>query len=120
MATDTAFKTGGQVDGIVAALVESLGDKQDSVCRAVTHSLQVIGNRWPNLVLSCCHDYVSTESKLSASHRSLLFSVMHEVCKESVDKLDKTLLSNVCKTTIEEMTRAKVSDVLVFSFTSCV
>lgn len=107
MVADTAYKTGGQVDGIVAALVESLGDKQDSVCRAVAHSLQVIGIHWPNLVLSCCHDLLSKESKLSPSHRNLLYSVMHEVCKESVDKLDKALLSNVCKAAIEEMARSK-------------
>lgn len=107
MVVDTTFKTGGQVDGIVAALVESLGDKQDSVCRAVAHSLQVIGIHWPNLVLGCCHDLLAKESKLSPSHRNLLYSVMHEVCKESVDKLDKALLSNVCKAAIEEMTRSK-------------
>lgn len=107
MVIDASFKTGGQVDGIVGALVESLGDKQDSVCRAVSHSLQVIGNHWPNLVLSSCHDYLTKESKLSSSHKNLLFTVMHEVCKDSVDKLDKALLNNVCKTTIEEMTRTK-------------
>ncbi|CAN8001700.1 unnamed protein product, partial [Ixodes pacificus] len=92
---------------IVTALIETLGDKQENVCRAVVHSLQVIGNHQPNLVLSCCHRYVCKEPKLSSSHKLLLFSVMHEVCKNSVENLDKTLLMDVCKTTIEEMTQVK-------------
>ncbi|KAM7283090.1 maestro heat-like repeat-containing protein family member 1 isoform X4 [Ixodes scapularis] len=107
MAEEMPFQTGGQVDGIVTALIETLGDKQENVCRAVVHSLQVIGNHQPNLVLSCCHRYVCKEPKLSSSHKLLLFSVMHEVCKNSVENLDKTLLMDVCKTTIEEMTQIK-------------
>lgn len=104
---EMSFQTRGQVDGIVTALVETLSDKQENVCRAIVHSLQIIGNHQPNLVLSCCHRYVCNEPKLSSSHKLLLFSVMHEVCKNSVESIDKTLLMDVCKTTIEEMTQVK-------------
>lgn len=108
MAGDT-YRTGGQVDGIVDALVESLGDKQDSVSWAIVRSLQMIGNHHPNLVLSSCLRQLSSDGKLPFSHKVLLFSVMEKVCSESVDRTDSPLLMDVCKTTIEEMIQVKVS-----------
>ncbi len=56
--------TGGEADGLVLALIESVFDREDSVRQAIQESLHQIGKKQSILVLTTCETYLHKHKKV--------------------------------------------------------
>eukprot|EP00049_Salpingoeca_infusionum_P022643 m.7920 g.7920 ORF g.7920 m.7920 type:complete len:1638 (-) comp5302_c0_seq1:139-5052(-) len=102
--TASVVGTGGEVDGMVMALIERASDPSPDVRPIVHTSLIDIGRERPLLVLSSCETYLHMHKKLEMKHRVILLQIMREVVTQCADAIPQKLAMRVVKLAAEEMT----------------
>eukprot|EP00026_Physarum_polycephalum_P000352 Phypoly_transcript_00352.p1 GENE.Phypoly_transcript_00352~~Phypoly_transcript_00352.p1 ORF type:complete len:1660 (+),score=332.46 Phypoly_transcript_00352:97-5076(+) len=106
-AKKASLQTGGEIDGIVNALVAAANDHDDSVRTQISASLYDIGFRQPGLVLSSCHDFLQKNAKADKSHRVILLKLMAQVIEEKRDEIPEEFGIKLIDLAVSEMTRDK-------------
>lgn len=101
------LSTGGRVDELVGALVGAANDSEGSVRGSIAKSLQDLGRKQPNLVLSSCADFIIKNPKVGQDHRVILLGVMQQVLEMRRDEVEPTLAMELKDLAISEMTTSK-------------
>lgn len=99
--------TGGQVDNLVLALIDSLCDKDEQAEGLIRDSLVDLGKKKSDLVLSSCYYYLKKNSKLPVSHRVAILNCMERVIKETLNNLDMRLAADIIDQASKELTSSK-------------
>ncbi|EDV29054.1 uncharacterized protein TRIADDRAFT_52558 [Trichoplax adhaerens] len=101
------YSTGGQIDEMVLALIESCADKSESVRATVADSLTSIGKKKPALVLNFCKVFLEKRTKLDKGHRVLLLGVIKRIVTETIDTLPSQVGCDLVRLASSEMTASK-------------
>ncbi|GAB1601977.1 maestro heat-like repeat-containing protein family member 1 isoform X2 [Argonauta hians] len=104
---DEVRETGGQVDNLVFALIDSLCDKDELAEDLIRDSLVELGKKKTDLVISSTYYYLKKNSKLPISHRVAILNCMERILKECLDVLDMKLASSVIDQALKELTTSK-------------
>eukprot|EP00117_Sycon_ciliatum_P004055 scpid12251/ scgid8580/ HEAT repeat-containing protein 7A len=107
MAGASVRSTGGQVDGLTMALIDSAYDKQKNVRDAICSALYDLGLKQPKLVLSSCASYLTKHGKLPKEHRILLLRTMAKIIKETIDKVPTDLAKELVHLGSNEIARSQ-------------
>ncbi|KAG1682946.1 Maestro heat-like repeat-containing protein family member 1 [Nymphon striatum] len=99
--------TGGQIDGMVMALIDSAHDRDETVRVAILNSLELLGQKQADLVLSSCHSYLIRHKKLQSKHKVSILNIMENVCLEQVETLDKALVITIINHCVMELINTK-------------
>eukprot|EP01147_Barroeca_monosierra_P008802 gene8802-1170_t len=96
--------TGGEVDGMVMALIECASDSNDEVRKAFHIALRDLGRKQPTLVLTSCEKYLYDHKKLDLQHRIILIQIMRDVVYDAMDHLKPSLATRIVRLAADEMT----------------
>ncbi|KJE96498.1 hypothetical protein CAOG_06818 [Capsaspora owczarzaki ATCC 30864] len=104
----TVLKTGGHIDGMVMALIETAADKEETVHDRVRQSLVDLGLQQPNLVLSSILVFFHKNKKnIPLPHRTLLLRVLRDIVNERLEKLPHDLCAMLIRLASSELTATK-------------
>eukprot|EP01104_Vermistella_antarctica_P007673 TRINITY_DN1880_c0_g3_i1.p1 TRINITY_DN1880_c0_g3~~TRINITY_DN1880_c0_g3_i1.p1 ORF type:complete len:1673 (+),score=516.54 TRINITY_DN1880_c0_g3_i1:168-5186(+) len=95
--------TGGVIDNVVEALVKNANDSKSTVRESMSSALVDIGRHQPDLVLSCCYQYLRSHSG-STDHRVVLLKVMCRVLEVTLDDIGHDLGVGLIEQSLAEMT----------------
>lgn len=95
--------TGGELDGMVMALVEAAFDKEESVRDSIREALVDLGKKQPPLVLSSCEMYLIKHKKLVMGHRVVLLNAMRDIVEATASQLVPELGLRLARLGITEM-----------------
>lgn len=104
---DGVRETGGQVDNLVFALIDSLCDKDELAEELIRDSLVELGKKKTDLVISSTYYYLKKNSKLPTAHRVAILNCMERILKECLEVLDMKLASSVIDQALKELTTSK-------------
>ncbi|XP_033626005.1 maestro heat-like repeat-containing protein family member 1 isoform X2 [Asterias rubens] len=104
---DESFNTGGQIDTMVMAMIDTAYDKNAGVRTIIATSLVNIGKKKPALMLHSCHNYLRKHSKLQKDHRVVILQTMERVLKDTLDRVPLPLIPDLVKLASDELTSAK-------------
>ncbi|XP_038067311.1 maestro heat-like repeat-containing protein family member 1 isoform X2 [Patiria miniata] len=104
---DEGFSTGGQIDAMVMAMIDTAYDKNMGVRTIIATSLVNIGKKKPGLVLHSCHNYLRKHSKLQRDHRVVILQTMERILKETLDRVPLPLIPDLVKLASDELTATK-------------
>eukprot|EP00043_Microstomoeca_roanoka_P008735 m.83875 g.83875 ORF g.83875 m.83875 type:complete len:1641 (-) comp14365_c0_seq1:221-5143(-) len=96
--------TGGEVDGMVMALIESASDGDTEVRKAFHAAIRDLGKQQPTLVLTSCEKYLHDHKKLDLQHRIILIQIMRDVVYDAMDHLPPKLAERIVRLAADEMT----------------
>eukprot|EP00055_Hartaetosiga_balthica_P017962 m.125831 g.125831 ORF g.125831 m.125831 type:complete len:1630 (-) comp9433_c5_seq1:159-5048(-) len=97
-------KTGGEVDGMIMALIEHANDGNAEVKNAFHSAIRDIGRHQPILVLSSCETFLHVHKKLDLQHRIILIQIMRDVVYDVMDHLPAELANRIVRLAAAEMT----------------
>eukprot|EP00056_Hartaetosiga_gracilis_P010973 m.164139 g.164139 ORF g.164139 m.164139 type:complete len:1643 (-) comp13422_c0_seq2:1128-6056(-) len=97
-------KTGGEVDGMLMALIEHANDGDKEVKKAFHSAIRDIGRQQPILVLSSCETFLHVHKKLDLHHRIILIQLMRDVVYDAMDHLPAELANRIVRLAAAEMT----------------
>ncbi|WAR11640.1 MROH1-like protein, partial [Mya arenaria] len=97
--------TGGQVDDLTMALIDSAFDKNEECQDVISQSLFALGRKIPELVLSSCYSYLKQHGKLAQGHRVVILQVIEKVVHEELEVIDKELAIGLIKQASKELTQ---------------
>eukprot|EP00040_Diaphanoeca_grandis_P032327 m.195702 g.195702 ORF g.195702 m.195702 type:complete len:1632 (-) comp32581_c2_seq1:207-5102(-) len=105
--TQAVMTTGGEVDGMVMALIEAANDKNDGPRNAIMASIHLLGQKKPALVLSSCEVFLLRHKhpKLPMPHRVTILNVIEIILKDSIDDISPELALRLCNLATSEMTQ---------------
>ncbi|XP_022082273.1 maestro heat-like repeat-containing protein family member 1 [Acanthaster planci] len=104
---DEGFCTGGQIDAMVMAMIDTAYDKNTGVRTIIATSLVNIGKKKPGLVLHSCHNYLRKHGKLQKDHRVVVLQTMERILKETLDRVPEPLIPDLVKLASDELTASK-------------
>ncbi|XP_062575581.1 maestro heat-like repeat-containing protein family member 1 isoform X4 [Saccostrea cucullata] len=104
---DGVRSTGGQVDDMTMALIDSANDRTEEGQEQISQALFDLGKHKPALVLSCCYSYLKKHTKLAQEHRVILLQCMERIVKETLDQIGTGLATDLIKLGAQEMTCSK-------------
>ncbi|XP_013392835.1 maestro heat-like repeat-containing protein family member 1 isoform X1 [Lingula anatina] len=99
--------TGGQVDEMVMAMIDSAYDKNEDTQEMIGSALLELGRKQPALVLSSCYTYLKKHSKLNHGHRVVILNAIEKILKETLDELKESLAADLIAQASEELTESK-------------
>eukprot|EP01111_Echinosteliopsis_oligospora_P007009 TRINITY_DN21543_c0_g1_i1.p1 TRINITY_DN21543_c0_g1~~TRINITY_DN21543_c0_g1_i1.p1 ORF type:complete len:318 (+),score=64.37 TRINITY_DN21543_c0_g1_i1:59-1012(+) len=105
--TSGVVSTGGEIDGIVNALINGANDTDESVRLAIAESLHDIGFRQPRLVISSCCNFLAKNLKADKAHRIILLKLIYQILEEKREDISEDLGATIIEVAIAEMTREK-------------
>ncbi|XP_052229832.1 maestro heat-like repeat-containing protein family member 1 isoform X3 [Dreissena polymorpha] len=97
--------TGGQVDDLTMALIDSAFDRSEDCQDIIAISLFNLGKKKPELVLSSCYSYLQKHAKLAQGHRVVILQTMEKIIHEKLEVLDKDLAISLVKQASKELTQ---------------
>ena len=103
MTKDYVVSSGGKVDAVVMALVKKANDEEKPVRVAIFGSLQEIGRKQPNLVLSSILDFFMKNPGLDQPHRIILLQVLQKVLQQHLDNTNADICQNLIELGMNEM-----------------
>ncbi|CAL1544099.1 unnamed protein product [Lymnaea stagnalis] len=104
---DGVRTSGGQVDEMAMALIDSAHDNDQTTREVIANALFELGRKKPGLILSSCHIYLKKHSKLSLEHRVIILNTIEKIVKETLDSVDLILATNLIKQASSELTQSK-------------
>ncbi|BFZ13379.1 hypothetical protein BsWGS_16418 [Bradybaena similaris] len=99
--------TGGQVDEMTMALIDTVNDNDETTKTVIANSLFDLGRKKPDLVLSSCHSYLKKHLKLASEHRVIILNIIERIVRETLDSIDLQLATNLIKQASSELTQSK-------------
>ncbi|XP_034336261.2 maestro heat-like repeat-containing protein family member 1 isoform X2 [Magallana gigas] len=99
--------TGGQVDDMTMALIDSANDRTEEGQEQISQALYDLGKHKPALVLSSCYSYLKKHTKLAQEHRVILLQCMEKIVKDTLDQINTGLATDLIKLGALEMTLSK-------------
>ena len=103
MPSTYVISSGGKVDAVVMALIKKANDEEKSVRAAIFSSLQEIGRKQPNLVLSSVLDVFMKNSSLEQQHRIILLQVLQKVLQQHLENTQPDICQNLIELGMSEM-----------------
>eukprot|EP00041_Stephanoeca_diplocostata_P036701 m.1350360 g.1350360 ORF g.1350360 m.1350360 type:complete len:1108 (+) comp24920_c0_seq2:247-3570(+) len=97
--------TGGEVDGIVMALIEAANDKDDNPKAMVGEALHTLGKKKPALLLSSCEHFLLKHKRLPLPHRVAILGTMELILKDTINDVQPELALRLCTLASNEMTQ---------------
>jgi len=99
--------TGGEIDGMVAALCVHANDADAKVRRTISDSLIEIGRKQPNLILSSSLDLLKKDLKSEQRHRIILLKVIEQILSFARAQMQEELGLSMIELCMSDMTREK-------------
>lgn len=95
---------GGEVDGMVMALIEAANDKIESTKDSIVASIHTIGQKKPALVLSSIEVFLIRHKRLPMPHRITLLRLIENILKDTINEISPELALRLCNLSTSEMT----------------